>query len=68
MRVGLGSRDVVDHVGAVRLAGVSPSAHFGRLVMAAPPCPLFVSLTNGPKLSVREEGENREILYFLDFE
>ena len=67
MRVRLGSRDVVDHVGAVRLAGVSPSARFGRPVMAAPPCPLFVSLTNGSKLSVREEEENSEVLIFSEF-
>ena len=58
---------MVDHVGAVCLAGVSPPACFGRPVMAAPPCPLFVSLTNGPKLSVREEEENIEVLIFSEF-
>ena len=58
---------MVDHVGAVRLAGVSSSACFGRPVMAAPPCPLFVSLTNGPKLSVREEEENSEVLVFSKY-
>ena len=47
LRVGLGSRGVVDHDGVVRLAGVSPSAHFGRPVMAAPPCSVSVSLTSG---------------------
>ena len=58
---------MVDHVGAVCLAGVSPSARFGQMVMAAPPCPLFVSLTNGPKLLVREEEENSEVLIFYEF-
>jgi len=67
MRVGLGSRDVVDHVGVVRLAGASPPARFGGPVMAAPPCPLFMSLMNGPKLSVREEEENSKVLIFSEF-
>ena len=65
LRTGIDSWDVVDHVGAIRLAGDSPSARFGRPVMAAPPYPYSVSLTSGAWLSVRER-ENSEILLFLN--
>ena len=41
LRVGIGSRGDVGHDGAVHLAGVSPSARFGRPKSAAPPCALF---------------------------
>ena len=41
LRVGIGSQGDVDHDGAVHLAGVSPSARFGRPESAAPPCALF---------------------------
>ena len=47
LRARIDSRDVVDHVGAVYLAGASPPARFGRPVMAAPPCSVSVSLTSG---------------------
>ena len=68
LRVGIGSRGGVECFGAVRLAGVSPPARFGRPELTALPCPVFVSLTCGGRMSVREERENREILYFLSFE
>ena len=64
--VGVGSQGSVGHAGAVCLAGASPPVCFGRPVMAAPLCPLFVSLTNGPKLSVRGEEENSEVLIFSE--
>ena len=67
LRAGIDSWGSIDHAGAVYLVGASPPVYFGRPVMAAPPCPLFVSLTNGPKLSVREEEENSDVLIFSEF-
>ena len=41
LRVGIGSRGDVDNDGAVHLAGVSPSACFGRPESSAPSCVMF---------------------------
>ena len=67
LKSGIDSWGRVGHTGAVRLVEASLLAHFGRPVMAAPPGPLFVSLTNGSKLSLREEEENSEVLIFYEF-
>ena len=67
LRAGVDLRGSVGHAGVVYLAGASPPAHFGRPVMDVPPCSVFVSLTCGGRLSVRER-ENSEILLFLNFE
>ena len=64
LRGGIDSWDVVDHVGAVCLAGASPSVRFGRPVMAAPPCSVSVSLTSGARLSVKERERIVEFCYF----
>jgi len=68
LRVGIGSRGGVDHVGAVCLAKASPLVRLAGRSWQHRRVPCSVSLTSGAWLSVREEGENREILYFLDFE
>ena len=60
LRVGIGSRGGVDHAGAVRLAGTSPPACFGRPEPIAPPCVLCcVADMRGPVVSERE-GERTE--------
>ena len=55
LRARIDSWDVVDHVGAVCLAGASPSVRFGRPVMAAHAV-FCVCVTNerGPTVSKRE--------------
>ena len=64
LRVGIGSRGGVEHAGAVCLAETSSPARFGRPEPIAPPCPVFVSLTCGGRLSVRErEREQRDLLF-----
>ena len=62
------SWDGVDHVGAVCLAGDSPSARFGPASdgSAAVFC-VCVTDERGPAVSERER-ENSGILLFLDFE
>ena len=59
--VGVDLRGSVGHAGTVHLGGASSPARFGRPESTAPPCVLFMSLTSGAWLSVREEEENREI-------
>ena len=68
LRVGIGSWGDVDHDGAVHLAGVSPSTHFGRPELAAPPCALFWVADMRGRVIRERESEYREISYFLDFE
>ena len=64
--VGVGSWGSVGHVGTVCLAGASLPACFGRPESTAPPRVLFMSLTSGAWLSVRER-ENSEILLISEF-
>ena len=64
----MGSRGGVEHAGAVCLAGASLSARLAGWSWQRRRVPCSVSQASGAWLSVREERENREILYFLDFE
>ena len=65
LRVGIGSRGDVDHGGVVHLAGVSPSARFGRPESAAPPCALFwVADMRGRVVRERERVSTERFLIF----
>ena len=62
------SWDGVDHVGAVCLAGDSPSARFGPASDGSAAVSCYVSLTSGVGLSVRKKEKNSKVLIFSNFE